>query len=155
MVHHLQSFYISLPGKKLLLLAGLTFMIFYAAKPSAAVNARLAKGPYDSDSLILIRTSGADKIQAIGAIAQLDFEPFGCRVYNGSISQFLQGLKVSYLKDSRLTLIDGTGYIGQIDLLLDTPLNTIEELNKALAPYDLRFIHKKLLGDRKTNPDKN
>ncbi|WP_256009114.1 hypothetical protein [Desertivirga xinjiangensis] len=98
----------------------------------------------DTASFILVRTSGADKIQVVGAIAQLDFEPFGCRVYNGSVSQFLQGLKASYLKDSRLTLIDGTGYTGQIDLLLDTPLNTIEELNKTLAPYDLRFISKEL-----------
>ena len=112
---------------------------------------------YDADtaSFILVRTSGADKIQAVGAIAQLDFEPFGCRVYNGSISQFLQGLKASYLKDSKLSLIDGTGYSGQIDLLLDTPLNTIQELNKALFPYDLRFIPKELPGDRKTGLKEN
>ena len=135
------SYFYILHSQKLIILTSFKlFLIIILTSGTAARAQNIFTNPSDTATVILIRTSTADKIQAIGALQQLDFEPYGCRVYNGSLSQFLQGLKATYLKEARLSLIDGTGYADPIDLLLDTPLNSIELLNKALAPYHLQFV---------------
>jgi hypothetical protein len=92
--------------------------------------------------LALIRTSGADKLKTTGGKTMVAIDPFGCHLRNAPLKNLLQRLSMQYLQNSRLPLIDATGYAGLVDLELDCSLGNVTELNKALAAYDLEFVER-------------
>jgi len=54
----------------------------------------------------------------------------------------LNPLKVKFMSQSDLFLVDETGYSGTVDMSIHADLSNMEEINKALATYDLQFIKK-------------
>ncbi|MDP9078836.1 MAG: TlpA family protein disulfide reductase [Bacteroidota bacterium] len=89
--------------------------------------------------LALVRTSGVDKLKSAGGPTEVDIEPFNCRLQNSTLSQLMKRLEVQYLQNSPIPVVDHTGYTGRVDLLLHARLYNVEEMNRALARYDLEF----------------
>lgn len=92
--------------------------------------------------LALVRTSGEDKLRSAGSAARVEIGPFACELHNSTLSQLIKRLEVQYMQDSRLPVIDDTGYGGRVDLSLHAPLYKPDALNLELAKYDLQFVEK-------------
>lgn len=91
------------------------------------------------DSYALVRTSKKDKLKTKEGKPGGAWDHFGFSLQNYSgLDYFLQQLE--YYLQKELPLINKTGYEGKIDIELKANLSSIEELNKALAAYDLQFV---------------
>lgn len=100
----------------------------------------------DMECYALIRTSNQDKLKTRGGEAGGKWDQFGFRMQNYyGLSYFL--LQLEYYLQRELPIIDKTGYEGTIDIDIKANLSSIEELNKALAAYDLKFSREKLSMD--------
>jgi hypothetical protein len=87
----------------------------------------------------LVRTSKQDKLKTKGGQPGGSWDYFGFAMQNYyGLSYFLQQLEF-YLQNE-LPIIDNTGYNGKIDIDIKANLSNIEELNNALAAYDLKFV---------------
>ncbi|MDQ0640075.1 thiol-disulfide isomerase/thioredoxin [Pedobacter sp. W3I1] len=92
-------------------------------------------------ALVLVRTSSMDKIRTAGGTPAVVMDRFGCKLTSCFLAVFIDRLQVP-LQSSPLPVIDQTGYFGMVDLELTANMGSIEQVNKALAPYDLRFVEK-------------
>lgn len=91
------------------------------------------------ESYALVRISKKDKLKTKGGKPGGAWDHFGFSMQNYyGLDYFLQQLE--YYMQKELPLIDKTGYEGKIDIDLKANLSSIEELNKALAVYDLQFV---------------
>ncbi|SFA41303.1 Thioredoxin [Pedobacter suwonensis] len=93
------------------------------------------------NALALVRTSAMDKIRTSGGQPAVALDRFGARLTSCLLSVFIERLQLP-LQGIPLPVIDQTGYKGMVDLELTANMSSIEELNKALARYDLRFVEK-------------
>jgi hypothetical protein len=91
--------------------------------------------------LTLVRTSAADKLHTKGAKPSATIDAFGCSLRSCYLYVFISRLQPA-LQFTPLPLVDGTGYKEMVDLNLTANMSSVEELNKALAPYDLKFVEK-------------
>ncbi|WP_316824725.1 TlpA disulfide reductase family protein [Pedobacter miscanthi] len=92
-------------------------------------------------ALALVRTSSMDRIRTSGGTPAVVMDGFGCKLTSCFLAVFLDRLQVPF-QASPLPLIDQTGYTGMVDLQLTANMSSVEDVNKALARYDLRFVEK-------------
>jgi len=88
---------------------------------------------------ILKRTSEVDKIGTIGQPYSASFSHNGCKMVNTYLIQLISQLNMIYQQKCPYPIIDGTGYLGKVDIELDANLSNIDSINKALMRYDLAF----------------
>jgi hypothetical protein len=91
--------------------------------------------------LALVRTSSKDKLRTSGGQPSVKVDGFGCKMTSCFLSVFIERLQVP-LQGNPLPMIDQTGYTGMVDLELTANTSSIEQINKALARYDLCFVKK-------------
>ncbi|WP_426328720.1 TlpA family protein disulfide reductase [Pedobacter sp. R-06] len=92
-------------------------------------------------ALALVRTSSKDKLRTSGGQPSVYVDGFGCKLTSCFLFVFIERLQVP-LQENPLPMIDQTGYTGMVDLELTANMRSIEQVNKALARYDLRFVEK-------------
>jgi thiol-disulfide isomerase/thioredoxin len=92
------------------------------------------------DCLVLVRTSENDKIgtQNGQSMIKSDFGYF--HMSNNYLNRLIQRLGVYYMQKIPYPIVDGTGYTGRVDLKIDARLNDVDEVNRELAKYDLKFV---------------
>lgn len=105
---------------------------------------RVSIEPRMQACMVLTRTSGRDRIRSSGGKAAADFSPFGFTLSNLPLQQVVTRLNTIYMQNSPYWIADGTGYSGPADLKVEARLDSFEELNRALKPYDLKFIRKEV-----------
>ena len=87
----------------------------------------------------LIRTSKNDKLKTKGGKPGGKWDQFGFIMKNYyGMTYFL--LQLEYYLQKELPIIDKTGYEGKIDIDIKANLSNIDDLNKALIKYDLKFV---------------
>lgn len=96
----------------------------------------------NKESWVLIRTSKNDKIASKGGKPANSFSGNSIELVNVPIRALLNPLKVKFMSKSDLFLVDETRYSGTVDMSIHADLSNMEEINKALATYDLQFIKK-------------
>ena len=69
----------------------------------------------------------------------MNIQPFYCTLRNSTLSQLIKRLEVQYMQNSALPIIDATGYTGRVDLDVHAALYKVDELNRELVRYGLRF----------------
>ncbi len=97
---------------------------------------------------VLSQTSSSQKFKSKGGTSKVAFDCFdgqGIWLANDSFSKLLSNLNGYYQQNSRLPFTDGTNYQGKVDLKLQCSLSSLDDLNKALADYDLAFEEKEVL----------
>ncbi|ETZ19188.1 hypothetical protein N824_10630 [Pedobacter sp. V48] len=103
-------------------------------------KAELVKRPIKC--LALERTSDQEKFKSKGGKPAASYNPMGAKLQNTYFISLILNLDMLYLQNHPLPVVDDTGYKGSIDLALSCKLNDLSDLNRALEPYDLRFIEK-------------
>lgn len=92
----------------------------------------------------LVRTSGIDKIHTGGSMPKTRFRSLvndTCLFINQPIGQFLYALILREMPNSKLPIIDKTGYTANVDLdFTGIDLSNMQNLKDALKKYDLDFI---------------
>ena len=91
--------------------------------------------------LALVRTSTADKLRTSGGEPSAYFDGFGCKLKSCYLSVFISRMQVP-LQTNPLPLLDETGYKSMVDLELTANMSDLNDVNKALARYDLQFVEK-------------
>ncbi|MCZ4224835.1 TlpA family protein disulfide reductase [Pedobacter rhodius] len=91
--------------------------------------------------LALVRTSTTDKLHTAGGVPSAYLDGFGGKFKSCYLSVFLSRMQVP-LQGNPLPLIDETGYKAMADLELTANMGNLDDVNKALARYDLRFVEK-------------
>jgi thiol-disulfide isomerase/thioredoxin len=92
--------------------------------------------------LVLVRTSGEDKLRSEGGTFKVEVGPFSAELHNSRLSQLVRRLEVQYLQNSPYPIVDETGYNAQVDLSLQGQMSSVPALNLALKKYDLAFVEK-------------
>ncbi|GAB3921810.1 TlpA family protein disulfide reductase [Mucilaginibacter myungsuensis] len=105
-------------------------MELYFPQYQARVEKRATK------CLVLKRTSGIEKFKSKGGGASVEIDPVHVKIRNSFLFQLTMQMG---MRNADLTVVDGTGYQGRVDLDIDAALNNIDAINKELAKYDLRF----------------
>jgi len=95
-----------------------------------------------SPVLALVRTSGLEKFKSKSQRFTEGYENFTYRLRHSTLRVFVMGLENSYMRSSKLPLVDQSGYTGYVDLDLDLDFNDLASVQKALAGYDLTFEQK-------------
>lgn len=90
--------------------------------------------------LALVKTDELERFAAKGSPFEVKYDASGIKVSNSTFDQLIVLLETTFLSNSDLTVIDETGYLGRIDLSLNTDFKNIEMLNAALLSYGLKFI---------------
>ncbi|MFA6071641.1 MAG: TlpA disulfide reductase family protein, partial [Janthinobacterium sp.] len=90
--------------------------------------------------LALIRTDSTVKIATKGGAELFEDDAFSLKMVNHSISYLLANLAYNY--QSQPPLVDQTGFKGKIDLDLSCTISDVNEMNKALSKYGLKFVEK-------------
>ncbi len=91
--------------------------------------------------LVLERISGNDKIKSKGGKPQVNIDPLGAVLTNSKLGYLVAQLN-HYLQTLDMPVIDATGYIVPVDLVLDVNITNVESLRKALKIYDLDLVEK-------------
>lgn len=89
--------------------------------------------------LVLKRTSNIDKIKSSGQNSVKEVTGFKFNVRNGTLQTLITRLNVLYMQNSKYPIVNGTNYIGKIDMEINAQLSNISEVNRELAKYDLKF----------------
>jgi thiol-disulfide isomerase/thioredoxin len=92
--------------------------------------------------LALVRTSAVEKFKSKSQRFSEGYENFTYRLRRSTLPVFVMGLENSYMRSSKLPLVDQTGYTGYVDLDLDLDFNDLASVQKALAGYDLALEQK-------------
>lgn len=88
----------------------------------------------------LVRTSATDKIRTRGGSPLARFSQVeGARLRNEPLDYLIAELETVFMQHSPMPLINHTGDTENVDMDLNADLSSMTSLNKALAPYDLRF----------------
>ncbi|MOA32021.1 hypothetical protein D3C78_1532090 [compost metagenome] len=74
---------------------------------------------------------------------------------NAKIGRFISQLNSQSLQDSKIPIVDDTGYDGRVDMSIKAKLNDVDAINKALEIYDLKFVVKDCNIDMLVIRDKN
>lgn len=119
----------------------------YFPQYSASIESRKMK------CLTLIRTSDIDKLHTKGGKPNVQIDRFGAKFTSCYLFVFMGRMKY-YLQNS-LPLVDETGYTEMVDLELATNMSNLEELNSALAKYDLKLVEKDSYIDALIIKDRN
>jgi len=82
-----------------------------------------------------------DKLHTKGGEPSATLDAFGCSFRSCYLYVFISRIQTA-LQFNPLPLVDETGYMDMTDLELTANMSSVEELNKALVPYDLKFIEK-------------
>lgn len=90
--------------------------------------------------IILTRINSLDKLKTKGGTPNAKFSMIGCKLQNKSLDLLIQMLQNYYMQTSDKPIIDESGYTNNVDLEINANLSSIEQLNKQLEPYGLRFI---------------
>lgn len=90
----------------------------------------------------LVRTSDFDKIQTRGGKTASRQDGMTLQIRNGSLQKLVTRLGAFYRVGHPKPLVDQTGYTGRVDLDLSADFSNIEDVNTALARYDLKFVEK-------------
>ncbi|PWG81191.1 TlpA family protein disulfide reductase [Pararcticibacter amylolyticus] len=101
-------------------------------------EARLDTSP--RKCLVLVKTGSEDKLFSKGGKPEARFDRFGCQLRNVYLSRLIERLEGYDLQNSPMPVIDETRYHQKVDLELKADLSDVQSLNKALAPYGLRFV---------------
>ncbi|WEA00731.1 TlpA family protein disulfide reductase [Mucilaginibacter sp. SJ] len=88
--------------------------------------------------LALVRTSNMDKLKSTGQKPAVEQDAFGARFTNCYLRVFISRMQLP-LQYHPLPLKDETGYMDKADLQLTGNLTKLDEVNRELAKYDLRF----------------
>ncbi|MDO8992844.1 MAG: TlpA disulfide reductase family protein, partial [Daejeonella sp.] len=96
----------------------------------------------DSPCLALVRTSLTDKLKSKGGRSYTEFNAFGCTLQNFPLQRLIDQLNVRYMQGIPTPVVDQTGYTEWVDLQINAPLNSIVEMNRELARYDLQLVEK-------------
>jgi hypothetical protein len=75
-----------------------------------------------------------------GGKAEVSFTPLSCHIRNKPLSLLFKELKVIYLQNASLPIVDGTNFKGNINLDFRANMSNIDSINAALEKYHLRFI---------------
>lgn len=110
-------------------------LINYFPAYSVGLEKRIVK------CLTLVRTSNVDKIKSLGGKPEASFDRFKASVTNCYLNVLIARMQF-YLQGHPLPLADETGYLGKTDLIINASLSNINELNKELQKYDLKFVEK-------------
>jgi uncharacterized protein (TIGR03435 family) len=86
---------------------------------------------------VLTRTSNEDKLKSVSETQIFERNKFYLHITKQPIKAFLAALVLDM--QTSLPLIDETGYAGDIDIELNANLSDINDVNKALEKYDLKF----------------
>jgi len=97
--------------------------------------------------LALVRTSREDKIRSASSKTVFRADRFGMEMQHMPIGRFITQLNAQSLQNSKIPVVDDTGYTGRVDLSIQAKLNDVESINKALEAYDLKFVVKECLID--------
>jgi thiol-disulfide isomerase/thioredoxin len=92
--------------------------------------------------LALVLTGKEDKLKSAGGETSVTVTPYKAGLRNAQLSQLMMRLERQYLQNSRLPVVDATGYTGRVDLAIEAKLYDVPDLNRALAPYGLTFMEK-------------
>jgi thiol-disulfide isomerase/thioredoxin len=92
--------------------------------------------------LALVRTSELEKFKSKSERFSEKYENFTYSLRHGKLSVFAMGLENSYMRSSKLPIVDQTGYVGRADLDLDLDFNDLASVRKALSAYDLALERK-------------
>jgi thiol-disulfide isomerase/thioredoxin len=81
-----------------------------------------------------------NNFHSIGGTVINQFNGMSCNIQNSTFEIFTTRLEVLYLQNSPYPIVNGTGYNGRIDLLLDADLSKVTDINQALLKYNLEFV---------------
>ncbi|HWZ15448.1 MAG TPA: TlpA disulfide reductase family protein [Mucilaginibacter sp.] len=91
--------------------------------------------------LILIRTSNIDKIASKGGEEEMTADAYHFHLKNNEFNWLMARLATYYFQLSPEPLVDETGFAKfAADLDLHCKMSNVEDVNKELAKYDLKFI---------------
>jgi hypothetical protein len=90
--------------------------------------------------LSLVRISNNDKIATKGGEPSLIFDGLSCELKNRNLEGFVTMLNIQHLQHSPYPVVDHTGYLGNVDMVLEGNLSDLNALRKALVIYDLDIV---------------
>ena len=91
------------------------------------------------ECFVLTRISSKDKIRSKGGAYKHSVGVFNFIVNNAKMDEFISEIQSYYLVNSKLPIVDGTGYSEDVDIELDCNMSSLESINAALVKYDLEF----------------
>ena len=110
--------------------------------------------PEKQQCMALIRTSESDRIKSKGGSSVSDFGLFGFKLKNFPLARLTAQLNVIYMQGSSFWISDETGYTDPVDLAITANMSSFEEINKALEPYELKYVQKEITVDKLIIDDK-
>lgn len=97
--------------------------------------------------LVLISTGSNEEARSKGGKPKVTNDQFGYNATNISMDAFFQNLSFYYLSDAP-ALVNETGIDFNIDLILEVlNFRDLNQLNKELGKYNLKFVEKEALGE--------
>ncbi|MGV3762703.1 TlpA family protein disulfide reductase [Parapedobacter sp.] len=81
-----------------------------------------------------------ESFESNGGKPEIKADRFACRIRNAYLSSWIHQLNVFYLQKSPWPIIDDTGITYPVDLDINASLSDIEQMNKELAKYGLKFV---------------
>ena len=105
--------------------------------------------------LVLIRTSKKDKIKSTSTLTKYHTGSLGYSIQNGTLGKLTLDLNLFQLQNSPFPIVDGTGYIGNVDITIEGNMSNVASINKALEKYDLKFIEEERVIEKLVIQDRN
>ncbi len=96
----------------------------------------------NKQSWVLTKTSDQDKLASKGEKPFTKFSPFEAILQNVPMRALTNQLKQIFMQDSKLPIIDQSGYTAAVDMIIEAKMTSMDEVNEALKKYDLQFIKK-------------
>lgn len=93
--------------------------------------------------LALVRTSGENKLLAGSGGFQESYDGFSFRLRNSTMEGLITSLNGIYMTSSKMPVVDQTGIIGAFDMDLEVKFSDLNDVNQALAKYDLKLEQKR------------
>lgn len=92
----------------------------------------------------LVRTSAFDKIHSKGGVPAVSFQLLGgAHLRNEYLDYIPAELEGLYMQNSKLPIINESHYLLPVDIDLNANLSNMDDVNAALAKYDLQFVRGK------------
>ena len=88
--------------------------------------------------LALVRTMDEDKLHTKGGQPIVSIDRFGCNFQSCFLKVVLGRFQLP-LQSYPLPLIDATNYKDMVDIKLSCDMSNVEDINRALVPYGLKF----------------
>jgi thiol-disulfide isomerase/thioredoxin len=110
----------------------------YFGKP-LKISANLENRLVESD--VLIRNSKGNDLTTVGGKAYEKHDAFSYVQHNLPLSHFIAMLEGYFWQNSSRPIIDETTIKGNVDLILNCNLNDINQVNKELTKYGLKFVN--------------